>query len=516
MENQEIVLAMKNIRKSFYSNEVLKEVSFTLGRGEILALLGENGAGKSTLMKILGGIYPAGEYSGTIEINGEQKIFHSVKDSQEEGIAMIPQEISLELDLSIAENVFVGQLPRRKFGMIDWKTMYGKAEEILAVLGMDMDVRLPARALSASVQQIVCIARALAYHPKILILDEPTAALTNGETEKLFAALKRLKNENISCIYISHKLEEVFDLTDRLIVLRDGHLISSCQKADYDRDKIIEDIIGRKLEKTEAVYNGNIGNEVLRVENLTVQHPTNPLVNIVDHVDFSLKKGEILGLAGLVGAGRTETLRAIYGDMPKKEGEVYLNDRPLRIQHPSDALKNGIAMLTEDRKKDGYVETMDIKNNMTLCVLQKLLKGIVLSKSREQRIAEDFFERLSIKAESINENIMSLSGGNQQKVILGKCLAVKPDILFLDEPTRGVDVGAKSEIYKIIRELAGEGISIIMVSSELEEVCTLCDRVVVLAEGRLVAELLGNDISETVILNRIFTSMKNNSIPMEN
>lgn len=508
MGSQEIILAMGGIRKSFHSNVVLKEVSFSLKKGEILALLGENGAGKSTLMKILSGIYPVGEYSGAIEVGGEQRVFRSVKDAQDMGIAMIPQEISLQLDLSIAENVFVGQLPRKKSGVIDWKAMCRQAGEILHMLGMDMDVTLPARALSASVQQIVCIARALAHNPRILILDEPTAALTNSETEKLFAALRRLKAEGISCIYISHKLEEVFDLTDRVIVLRDGRFIAEYEKGNYQADRIVEDIIGRKLEQMYTTVAKEIGDEILRVENLTVQHPANPLVNIVDHVSFTLKKGEILGLAGLVGAGRTECLRAIYGDMPKKEGEVYLRGRRLKISHPADALKNKIAMLTEDRKKDGYVATMDIKNNMTLCVLKDLLSGLVLSKSKEQRIAGEFFDRLDVKARSVGDSIMSLSGGNQQKVLIGKCLAVRPDILLFDESTKGVDVGAKNEIYQIIMELAREGISIIMISSELSEVCNLCDRVVVLADGRVASELTGSEISEATILNCIFAHMK--------
>lgn len=508
MSDREIVLSMKNIKKSFHSNQVLKDVSFSLYSGEILALLGENGAGKSTLMKILSGIYPAGTYEGMIEVGGTQKIFSSVNESQAEGIALIPQEISVELDLSIAENVFVGQQPKFKSGVIDWKTMYKKAGEILALLGMELDVRIPVRFISASLQQIICIARALVSNPRILVLDEPTSALTNSETEKLFAAIQRLKKEGISCIYISHKLDEVFDLTDRLIVLRDGYFISAYEKGGYNADKIIEDIIGRKLEKVLNTVEKEIGEVILEIKGLTVQHPANPLVNIVDHVDITLRKGEILGLAGLVGAGRTESLRAVYGDMPRKEGEVYLYGKPLKVRHPADALKNKIAFLTEDRKKDGYVATMDIRQNMSLCVLKELLHGIVLSGAKEQQLAKGFAKKLSIKAESIYSNIMLLSGGNQQKVLIGKCLAARPEILLLDEPTKGVDVGAKNEIYKTIMELAKEGISIIMISSELMEVCMLCDRIVVLAEGRNAGELNKEEISEANILNRIFAHMK--------
>lgn len=511
MENREIVLSMKDIKKSFHNNQVLKEVSFFLKEGEILALLGENGAGKSTLMKILSGQYPAGEYEGIIELNGKEKRFYQVKDAQAEGIAIIPQEISLELDLSVAENVFVGRLPKLHSGIVDWRQIYKGAHEILAMLGMDMDVRMPARSLSASVQQIVCIARALASHPKILILDEPTAALTSGETEKLFTALRRLKGEGISCIYISHKLEEVLDLTDRLIVLRDGRVISSYQKAKYDADQIIEDIVGKKLEKIQKTSHTYSGEEALRIEDLVVQHPANPRMNIVDGVSFTLKKGEVLGLAGLVGAGRTECLRAIYGSLPKKAGHVSLNGMPLKIKHPADALQNGIAMLTEDRKMDGYIATMNIRNNMTLCILRELCKGVILSRSKEKTIAEHFFSRLSVKANSIESSMLSLSGGNQQKVLIGKCLAVKPNILLLDEPTKGVDVGAKNEIYNIIMGLAKEGIGIIVVSSELSEMCLLCDRAIVLAHGKMVAELSGAEITEANMLNHIFKSVASNS-----
>lgn len=512
MEKKETVLSMKNIKKSFHNHQVLKDVSFSLKQGELLAILGENGAGKSTLMKILSGMYSHGEYEGIIEVNGTEKTFASVKDAQTAGIAMIPQEISVELDLSIAENVFVGQLPQRKSGLVDWKRIYTDSAEILKGLGMELDVRKPARYISASLQQIICIARALVSHPKVLILDEPTAALTNSETEKLFAAIRKLKEEGISCIYISHKLDEVFELTDRLIVLRDGYFISSYEKADYNAEKIIEDIIGKKLEKVQRQKEKNIGRVILKIDNLTVQHPANPLVNIVDHVSFSLHEGEILGLAGLMGAGRTESLRAIYGDLPVKEGQIYLNGTLLKIKHPADALKNKIAMLTEDRKKDGYVSTLDIKQNMSLCILKELLRGVVLSGTKEQKMARGFADRLAIKAESIHSNIMSLSGGNQQKVLLGKCLAAKPRILLLDEPTKGVDVGAKNEIYKIIMELAREGISIIMISSELSEVCMLCDRIVVLAEGRNAGELGKEEISESNILNRIFLQGQRNEV----
>ena len=506
MENREIVLSMKGIQKSFHNNLVLKEVSFSLKKGEILALLGENGAGKSTLMKILSGQYPAGEYEGVIQLNGRERRFSKVKDAQDQGIAIIPQEISLELDLSVAENIFIGCIPKRRWGIVHWGQMYRGAREILAMLGMDMDVGKPARALNASLQQIVCIARALASRPKILILDEPTAALTSGETEKLFTALRRLKEEGISCIYISHKLEEVLDLTDRLIVLRDGRFIAGYDKAQYDADRIIEDIIGKKLEKIQKMPPVRAGEEALRVQDLVVQHPANPQINIVDGISFSLHKGEVLGLAGLVGAGRTECLRAIYGSLPKKAGSLWLNGVPLNIKHPADALKQGVAMLTEDRKRDGYIAAMNIRSNMTLCVLRQLCRGAILSRAKEKAVAERYFARLAVKADSIESSILSLSGGNQQKVLIGKCLAVKPGVLLLDEPTKGVDVGAKNEIYNIIMELAKEGMGIIVVSSELSEMCLLCSRALVLAHGKLVAELSGEEMTEANVLGHIFKS----------
>lgn len=495
------ILTMKNISKRFPGVVALDNVDIELKKNEILAIVGENGAGKSTLMKILSGTYPYGSYEGKIEINGVQQKLMSSRGAEEAGVAMIYQEISVELDLSVAENILLGMLPKNKLGLIDWKKTYSEANRILQQLNLDLDLSIPVGSLSASIQQLVCIARALIRKPKILILDEPTAALTESETANLMKILRDLKTNGISCIYISHKLDEVFNIADRVIAMRDGKVVSSYLKDEIVPRKIIEDMIGRRLDMMYPSVCKSIGDEVMRVENITVQHEYSANKNIIENVSFSVKKGEILGLTGLVGSGRSELLKAIYGALPRKSGKILIDDKECSISEPSDAIRSGIGLLTEDRKKDGYIGTMNIKENMTLPILRKISRNRFINSRKENDITSHYFKYMNIKAPGLNTNILNLSGGNQQKVILAKSLLTEMKVLFLDEPTRGIDIGAKAEIYKIIADLASKGLSIVMVSSELPELLALCDRFVVLGKGKVLAEVSKEEASEAGIMH---------------
>ncbi|MEG0750578.1 MAG: sugar ABC transporter ATP-binding protein [Oscillospiraceae bacterium] len=497
----EYVLEMKNITKRFPGVVALKDVSIGLRHGEILSICGENGAGKSTLMKILSGDHASGSYDGEILIDGQVQAITSPGAAEKVGIAMIYQEINVELDLSVAENIMLGIMPKTQIGLIDWKRTKQVAREALERVGVDVDVDTPMRNLSASVQQLVCIARALVRNPKFLILDEPTAALTESETKILIAIIYELKKAGISCIYISHKLDEVFKLSDRLIVMRDSCVISEYSHDDIDPARVIEDMIGRRMEAMYPSMEGRvIEGEMLRVEHFTVPHPSSHIKNIVGDVSFSVRKGEVLGLAGLVGSGRSELLRAVFGALPKTSGVVRIDGVERRINSPTDAIHSGLGMLTEDRKKDGVVGTMNVGENMTLSILKRISNSGVISHAKEKDSIEGYFEELKIKAPSPRTNIMSLSGGNQQKVVLAKSLMTDMKVLFLDEPTRGIDVGAKSEIYKIIQELASKGLSIVMISSEYPELLAMCDRFIVLANEHIVGELDRSEASEIKII----------------
>jgi D-xylose transport system ATP-binding protein len=494
------ILEMKHITKKFPGVTALNDVSVILKRGEILSICGENGAGKSTLMKVLSGEYAHGTYAGSILLEGKELRISSNRVAEAGGIAMIYQEISVELDLSVAENILLGILPLKKTGLVDWKTTYSIASDILKKLKIDLNVNLKMRELSASVQQLVCIARALVRKPKILILDEPTAALTESETEYLTRILQELKSSGISCIYISHKLDEVFRISDRIVVMRDARIISEYAREQIDPAQIIEDMIGRRMDQIYPSMEGRtIGEEVFRIENFTVPHP-HAAKNIVTGAQFSIRYGEVLGLAGLVGSGRSELLRAIFGSLPKISGDVYIEGKKCNIVSPTDAIKNGIGFLTEDRKKDGIVATMDILQNMTLSILKKISRFGFIQNNSERNKAENYFRNMYIKAPSLKTNILNLSGGNQQKVVLVKSLLTDMKVLFLDEPTRGIDVGAKAEIYKIIQDLSSKGLSIVMISSEHPELLAMCDRFIVIGNGRIVGELEKAEASETKII----------------
>ncbi|HHW49230.1 MAG TPA: sugar ABC transporter ATP-binding protein [Clostridiaceae bacterium] len=473
-----------------------------LRENEILAVIGENGAGKSTLMKILSGIYSSKEYEGNIYVNNKLCQFRNPHDSENAGIAMIYQELNLELDLTVAENILLGRYPRTKLGFVDWKKMRKMAKEVLERLHANIDVNATVRSLSPSMQQLVCIARALLRNPKILILDEPTSVLTENETKVFMNLLHEMKEQGISCIYISHKLDEVFQLCDRVIVLRDGQLICEYEKKHgYDSKSIINSMIGRRLDVMyPQIEKKEDDTELLRIENFRVPHTSAYGKSIIKDVSFSIKKGEILGLAGLVGSGRSELVNAIFGLLPKTSGRIYMEGREAKINNPEDAIKLGIGLLTEDRKKNGYVWSMSIEHNMTLAILRELRKGIFIDSKKEQEIAKEYFTKLNVKAPGIKTLITSLSGGNQQKVILARWLMTKLKLLILDEPTRGIDVGTKAEIYKLMVDLSKSGISILMISSELPELLAMCDRFIVLGKGVVQAELERGEANEVNIM----------------
>ncbi len=490
------ILRMSDIVKRFFAVTALQDVNFDLYKGEIHALVGENGAGKSTLMKILSGSYPASSYEGELEVNGENVRFMEISDSERAGIEMIYQEISLNLDLTIAENIFLGRLPKKKSGFIDWKRIRQESNEALKRLGLEIDSLQIVRALSTSQQQLVSIVKALVRNPRILVLDEPTSALTEQETEKLVQVIFDLKEQGISCIYISHKLDEVFRVADRITILRDGQYIATYAREEALPQKIIEDMVGRKIENMYPKQELPLGAEVLRVEGFTVASMISAQKNIVEDVSFSVRAGEILGLGGLVGSGRSELCNAIFGAIPKKSGNVYLDGSKLDIRSPLDAVQCKMGLLTEDRRVSGFVGAMNVRENISLASFKEVFGRLFIKKAHERGIAESFVRQLNIRTPSVETNVLNLSGGNQQKVVLAKWLMTDVKVLFLDEPTRGIDVGAKIEIYNIMEELARKGVAVVMISSELPELLAMCDRFVILGNSTVQGTFLKAEITQ--------------------
>lgn len=495
----EKILEMKEVSKSFGKVTVFKNVNLDLYRGEVLALSGENGAGKSTMMNVLGGIYPYGEYDGQIIVEEKVCEFKNANDSRAVGIEMIHQEISLHSDLTVAENIFMGNW-KSKRGVISWNEMYTQAEQYLKRVHLDVSPRIMVYNLSTSQQQLLSIAKALAGNPRILLFDEPTSALTEHDVSNLLTIIKDLARTGISCIYISHKMEEVFALADRIAVLRDGSLISIDKKDEITVDKVIERMVGRKVEEMYPKKDIPIGETVLEVKGITVPHFYIKNKNVVKNVSFSVAKGEILGFSGLVGSGRSETMNAIYGSLKKSAGTVYLEGQELQIKNQSDAIKKGMGLVTEDRKRSGIIAPMSLRENMTIASLKEIAGRGVIDREKERSIAEKYYRILAVKAQGIEDNIMNLSGGNQQKIVLSKWLMRDLKVLILDEPTRGVDVGAKVEIYNVITELAKKGVAVIVVSSEMPELMGMCDRIVVLGRGKVYANIPREKFSQELIM----------------
>lgn len=494
------ILEMRAITKEFPGVKALDGVTFDLYESEFHSLVGENGAGKSTLMKTLSGVYPYGTYGGDIVIDGEIRQFKTIRDSEHAGVAIIFQELSLVKELTVGENIFLGREPS-KFGVINWSELYQKAAKLLQDLNLPIDPRTPVGNLGIGQQQLVEIAKALSQSAKILVLDEPTAALTESEVETLFEILRKLKSRGVGMIYISHKLDEVFEMSDRITVLRDGKTVGTNNAGDLTKDKVIALMVGREVGDIFPKTSHEFGETALEVRNLNAFDLDNPDKKLVDNVSFAVKKGEVLGISGLMGAGRSELLMSIFGAWQgKSTGEVLVEGKQVSINSPSEAIKNGIGFVTEDRKRFGLLLEQTIQDNMTLAGLKKVSGSFITHRSREVVASKQFMQSLKVKANSPMTVAGTLSGGNQQKVVLGKWLLTNPKVLFLDEPTRGIDVGAKQEIYSEINKLAKEGLAIVMVSSELPEVLGLSDRVLVLHEGKLTGEFSKNEATPEKVM----------------
>lgn len=491
---------MRNIVKEFPGVRALDGVSFTLEGGEFHSLVGENGAGKSTLMKVLSGVYPEGAFDGEILVDDSARHFRNIRDSENAGIAIIFQELSLVKELTVGENIFLGKEPS-KFGVINWSELYHRASKLLQDLHLSIDPRVKVGSLGIGQQQLVEIAKALSQDAKILVLDEPTAALTESEVATLFGILKDLLAKGVGMIYISHKLDEVFSMSDRITVLRDGKTVSTHNAVDIDRNGVIAAMVGREVGDIFPDATHEHGDTALSIRNLTAYSPDVPDKKLVDNVSFEVRKGEVLGIAGLMGAGRSELLMSIFGAWAGKfSREIEVEGRRVDISSPSDAIRSGVGFVTEDRKRFGLILEQTILDNMTIAGLRSISGQIITNRTRESIAANGPMKSLRIKANSTLTVAGTLSGGNQQKVVLGKWLLTNPKVLFLDEPTRGIDVGAKQEIYAEINKLAEQGLAIVLVSSELPEVLGLSDRVIVLHDGKMTGEFTRNEATPEKVM----------------
>jgi len=486
---------MRDITKTFPGVRALDGVSFDLNKGEIHALVGENGAGKSTLMKILAGVYPYPEYGGEIVINGKEVRFGSIREAETAGIAVIYQELSLVQEMTVAENIFLGREPN-KWGVLRREEMYRRSQHLLDDLHLKIDPHVTTRNLGIGQQQLIEIAKALSHEAAILVLDEPTAALTDAEVETFFGIVNKLRDRGVAMIYISHKLEEVFQISDRITVLRDGRTVGTNPTSEWNEAQVIARMVGRDVGDIFPTIDHQHGDVLLEVRNLTVADPVVPGKKLVDNVNFSVRRGEVLGIAGLMGAGRSDLLMGIFGaHAGKVSGEIIVEGKSVQIRSPADAIKQGLGFVTEDRKRFGLVLDQTILNNMTLAGLRKISGRFITSVDAEAAAGERAMKELRVKSNSVFTIAGTLSGGNQQKVVLAKWLLTNPRVLFLDEPTRGIDVGAKQEIYSQINRLAKTGLAIVLVSSELPEVLGLSDRVLVLHEGHVTGEFSRVDAS---------------------
>ncbi|KGR89408.1 D-ribose transporter ATP-binding protein [Ureibacillus massiliensis 4400831 = CIP 108448 = CCUG 49529] len=496
---ESFALEMKSITKEFPGVKALDNVTFSVRKGEIHALCGENGAGKSTLMKVLSGVYPHGTYSGSIFINNQEMRFKNIKESQDAGIAIIYQELALIEELSIAENLFLGHDLMRQ-PIINWNEIYKQAIIALQKVGLQVDPQMAVKELTVGKQQLVEIAKALMKKTDILILDEPTAALTESDVAVLVKLLNELRQQGVSCIYISHKLSEVMELADSVTILRDGKTISTDPITEMTEDKIITKMVGRELTELFPYEPHPISDEkVLCVEDYTSFDKHGK--KVVADINFHVKKGEILGVSGLMGAGRSELFISLFGGLPgKKQGTVTINGKKTNIKVPSDAIREGLAYVSEDRKRYGLVLGMDITKNTTLIALNKVMKLKMINQALEVKEAKELTSRMKLKAANLDVEVGKLSGGNQQKIVLSKWLMNNPKLLILDEPTRGIDVGAKYEIYKIMNELVQQGVGIVLISSELPEVLGMSDRIIVMSHGRITGEFTRGEATQEKIM----------------
>jgi galactofuranose transport system ATP-binding protein len=497
----EFLLEINALSKNFPGVRALGDVDFAVRRGEVHALMGENGAGKSTLIKILSGIYQRD--SGDIVFDGENINPHSALQAQQLGISTIFQELNLIPYLDVCENIFIGREPK-KFGLIDWRKVERKTKEILKDMGLevDIDIKMPLYRQSIAIQQMVAIARAISIDAKLLVMDEPTSSLNENEVNVLFNVIRKLKNRNISVIFITHKVDEVFEICDRTTILKDGQLVGVYELSELTKIKLISSMLGRDATSIvgyKKTYSDKAGTSEQSICKAT--HISKGLK--VKDVSLDIKKGEVMGLAGLLGSGRTELARILFGDDIPDSGEIEINGKKVTLRKPKDAIQAGVALCPEDRKSDGIVPHMSVADNITLAILPQLSKFGVVSKREQKKLAELYIEKLGIKTPGPDQQIRNLSGGNQQKVLLAKWLVKQPLLIILDEPTRGIDVGAKMEIETLIQKLADDNISVLMISSEMEELIRGCDKITVLRDGEKAGELVGAEISDKKIMGII-------------
>lgn len=486
-DSMSVLLQASAITKRFPGVIALNRVSFDLVPGEIHALCGENGAGKSTLIKLLSGLHPAGSFEGELSLDGQLAIFHRVADAQQSGIAVIHQELALVGELTVAENLFLGN-ERRRGGFLDWEKTWTDARSLLSKVGLDISPDTLVRDLGIGQQQMVEIAKAIARDMRILILDEPTAALSEHEVQTLLTLLRELRSQGIACIYISHKLDEVFALADRITVLRDGATISTVTASETDKADIIRHMVGREISQLFPRHISQPGEETLRVSNLSVALSLDEKPFLHD-ISLHVRAGEVLGIGGLMGAGRTELMMHLFGAWGHRlQGEVTMGDQPLLHRTPQGALNAGLALVSEDRKRYGLVIDESIGFNFSLSSIGRLLRGLLIDEEAETHTNQKYFDDLRVKAPSLETSVGTLSGGNQQKIVIGKALMTEPKVILLDEPTRGIDVGAKLEVYELINQLTKDGRAVILVSSELPEIIGMSDRILMLHEGRIGGE----------------------------
>lgn len=486
------ILSIQNICKAFPGVKALDGVSLNLHEGKVMALLGENGAGKSTLMKIISGVYTSDE--GQILYNGKPVSFKNPREAQEAGITIIHQELNLIKELSIAENIFLGREPKGVLGSINWKRLYADAQALIDRLGLKRAPEVLVGELSIAEQQLVEIAKAISFNAKVIIMDEPTDALTEAETDCLFKLMRELRAENKAIVFISHRLEEIFEVCDQLTILRDGKPVCGAEVADFTQEKIIEAMVGRKLEDQYPYVPAKADSKTV----LEVKH----LENARSHdISFSVKAGEVFGISGLVGSGRTELAKTLYGLIGFEKGEMLLDGERVKFKSPAEALKKGLAYISEDRKSEGLVLGLSVAENMTLSCLQQFVGPLGnISKTKEKEVVASYIGKMSVKTPSQTQIIKLLSGGNQQKVAIAKGILNQPKVLILDEPTRGVDVGAKKEIYEIINQLKAEGMGVIVISSEMPELLGISDRIMVVHEGRNKGILERSEASQEKIM----------------
>lgn len=484
-------IEMRGIDKAFGSNQVLKHAGFELRDGEIHALMGENGAGKSTLMKILTGVYTRD--AGTVTVDGQEVVYKNPQEAERAGIVFIYQELNVLFDLTVEENLFMGKEITKGFGVCDKKAMRAKAQEVMDKMGVHIPVNAVMSDLSVGQQQMVEICKALMVDAKVLIMDEPTAALTESETKVLFEVIESLKAKGVSIVYISHRMEEIFQLCDRITILRDGQYVGTRNICDITMDDVVQMMIGREIGERYPQRDAEIGGEVLRVEGLTHE-------KMFRDVSFSVRAGEVLGVSGLMGAGRTEIMQAIFGNLPTVGGKLFIEGKEVHIHNPRQAIAAGIGFITEDRKTEGLLLEKSIAENIEICNLNKVSEKSVLSRKKSAELVKKGINEFRIKCFGPDHECYNLSGGNQQKVVLAKWIYTDPKILILDEPTRGVDIGAKKEIYSVINDLAARGVAVIMVSSELPEVLGMSDRIMVVHEGCVTGIIDGKDADQAKVM----------------